>query len=103
MHTTLTLHSIARDFNDDPGNKCVLIDIPVPENTSLRDGASIVLTVSVAGWPTTLRIPAAGHIHSGTCNQQKGGQRGCIERCLRRRHYCTQSRAGCRGLQRGGR
>lgn len=73
MHTTLTLHSVARDFNDDPGNKCVLIDLPVPENTSLRDGASIVLTVSVAGCPTTLRIPAAGHIHSGTCNHRRVG------------------------------
>jgi hypothetical protein len=49
----------------------VLIEIPVPAGTTLRPGAGIALSVTIAGSPVALRIPAMGHIHSATCNHSK--------------------------------
>jgi len=61
-----------RDSSTDPRyGRCVLIEIPVPAGITLRPGAAISLSVSIAGSPITLRIPAAGHIHSATCNHKK--------------------------------
>ena len=63
------LSPVARLSSDGPWHgPCVLIEIPVPAGITLYPGATISLTVSDAGSPITLRIPAAGHIHCATCN-----------------------------------
>jgi hypothetical protein len=62
------LSPLARVSSDPLPGHCVLIEIPVPAGITMHPGAAISLTVSVAGSPITLRIPAAGHIHCATCN-----------------------------------
>jgi len=69
---------------DPRSGRCVLIEIPVPAGITLRPGAAIALSVCIAGSPITLRIPAAGHIHSATCNHKTGTYWGCMEGCKRR-------------------
>jgi len=71
--TSMRLEPVVRVSSDGPRHaRCVLIEIPVPTGVTLRPGAAISLTVSIAGSPITLRIPAAGHIHSDTCNHKSG-------------------------------
>ena len=38
----------------------------------MHPGAAVAVTVSIAGSPISLRIPAAGHIHTATCNHKRG-------------------------------
>jgi len=76
---------VVRVSSDGPRHaRCVLIEIPVPTGVTLRPGAAISLTVSIAGSPITLRIPAAGHIHCATCNHKRQAYRGSMESCRRR-------------------
>lgn len=51
--------------------RCVLIEIPIPAEITLHPGATILLTVCIAGSPMLLSIRAAGHIHSGNCNHKR--------------------------------
>jgi len=70
---SMRLEPVVRVSSDGPRHaRCVLIEIPVPTGITLRPGAAISLTVSIAGSPITLRIPAAGHIHCATCNHKRG-------------------------------
>jgi len=69
---SMRLEPVVRVSSDGPRHaRCVLIEIPVPTGITLRPGAAIALTVSIAGSPITLRIPAAGHIHCATCNHKR--------------------------------
>jgi len=73
---------VVRVSSDGPRHaRCVLIEIPVPTGVTLHPGAAISLTVCIAGSPITLRIPAAGHIHSATCNHKSEPIRGGMESC----------------------
>jgi len=72
------LQTAVRASGTDPRyGRCVLVEIPVPAGITLRPGAAISLSVSIAGSPITLRIPAAGHIHSATCNHKTGPMGQC--------------------------
>lgn len=75
LTATLGAHLIpmvVRDFCDAPRyGRCVMIDIAVPAGITLRPNATIVLCVSIAGSPITLRIPAHGHIHTTSCNHNE--------------------------------
>jgi len=83
--TSMRLEPVVRVSSDGPRHaRCVLIEIPVPTGVTLRPGAAISLTVSIAGSPITLRIPAAGHIHSATCNHKRRAYRGSMASCRRR-------------------
>jgi len=69
-------------MQEDPRyGRCVKIEIPVPTDVALTPGAVIDLTANVAGSPITLRIPAVGHIHSGTCNHKRVPKGAVLESC----------------------
>ena len=70
---SMRLEPVVRVSSDGPRHaRCVLIEIPVPAGITLHPAAAISLSLSIAGSHTTLRIPAAGHIHSATCNHKRG-------------------------------
>lgn len=75
---THRLNAAMRDASADPTGRygrcgCVLVEIPVPVGITLRPGAAIFLSISIAGSSLTLRIPATGisHVHSAACNHKK--------------------------------
>lgn len=73
---SIKLQTCIRDSNADSCGEsrhgcCVLVEIPVPAGIVLRPGTEILLTASIAGTRTGLRIPAYGHIHSTSCNHTR--------------------------------
>lgn len=56
---------------DPLSGSCVLVEIPIPTGITLRPGAAISLSGSIAGSPVTLQVPASGHFHSATCSHDR--------------------------------
>ena len=68
-HPHIVTHELHTSMRSGEGH-CVEISMPVPTHV-LLPGAAVILRVTVDGVRVALRIPAAGHIHSTSCNHKR--------------------------------